>query len=709
MISRFHYMVCIYIAVFFTYFSSNAFASIDKVTKNQNTASTQPSSNDLDMIKQRGVLRIIVPSNLDGGQFLPRFASPVDQQQQVAQEFAKSLGVKPEIVPVFSMKDMLSSLLDGRGDLIAANITVTEKRKKMMGFSVPIDHVQEVVLVNSENTNIKKAKDLSDKTLLVHPLTSFWESAQQLQVKQPSINIVKQKKYLHDEDALNLVADGEYDATIRDSNIAKMYLSYRDDLKIAFSLKGDKAIAWAIRPDAINLKVALDQYLTQIKLSATHNDKLFGDLAEIKKRGVLRVLLRNNSSSYFFWKGRLMGFEYEMAEAYAKVLGVKLSVVVPPDNALILDWLKEGRADLAAGFLTPNKDWSKHFISASTPYHKAAHHLVVQSKNKTIKTKQDLAGQTVVVHQSSVYWKVLQNLKQAGIDINLQAAPETMEIEEILEKVAKGEYASTLVDEHLLDIELGAGVAVKSAFKFAKEYDHVLAVREENTDLLSSLNSYIKKHKDGKLYARLYRKYFDNSQSVTRLQKSRLKEVAGKKSLSAYDKYVKSYSEKYGFDWRLITAQMFSESRFRPHIRSSAGAIGLMQVMRNTGKQLKLSQLTDPETNIHAGIKYMHWLSTKFDDELPVADKMWFTLASYNAGLGHVLDARRLAVKLGLNKNRWFGNVEKAMLLLSKKTYYGKARYGYVRGKEPVGYVRKIKELYENYLNVVEPEVMANT
>ena len=230
-----------------------------------------------------------------------------------------------------------------------------------------------------------------------------------------------------------------------------------------------------------------------------------------------------------------------------------------------------------------------------------------------------------------------------------------------------------------------------------------------NTELLLSLNRYIDGNKDGKLYARLYRKYFDNSKSVSRLQKSRLKEILGKKSLSAYDKQVKSYSEKYGFDWRLITAQMFSESRFRPNARSSAGAIGLMQVMKNTGKQLKLRRLTDPETNIHAGIKYMHWLSTKFDDELPVADKMWFTLASYNAGLGHVLDARRLAAKLGLNKDRWFGNVEKAMLLLSKKTYYGKARYGYVRGKEPVGYVRKIKELYENYINVAEPELIANT
>jgi membrane-bound lytic murein transglycosylase F len=363
--------------------------------------------------------------------------------------------------------------------------------------------------------------------------------------------------------------------------------------------------------------------------------------------------------------------------------------------------LKEGKADLAAGFLSPTPQWKERFINASVPYHTSAHHLVIKKNNSHIKTLKDLSGQTLVVHRSSLYWQALEALQQQGITLKLQAAPESMEIEEILEKVALGEYPATLVDKHLLDIEIAAGVAIKSAFAFDKVYSHALAVREENTNLLKDLNQYISQQKDSKLYGRLYRKYFDNSASVTRLQKARLKVIEGQKVLSAYDRHVKKYAKKYQFDWRLITAQMFNESRFRPNIRSSAGAIGLMQVMTNTGKQLKLRRLTDPETNIHAGIKYMAWLTQRFERELPVADRIWFTLASYNAGLGHVLDARRLATKLGLNKNRWFGNVERAMLLLSKKQYYSKARYGYARGREPVNYVKRIKELYENYINVV--------
>ena len=662
----------------------------------------EPESNDLDIIKKRGTLRIIVPVNFDGGQYLPRTGSPVTEQLQIAKNFSTSLGLTTEIVPILGMQNILNALLTGKGDLIAANITVTKKRKEKMSFSVPIEHVQEVVLVKADADLIKKPGDLAHKSLLISPLTSFWESAQLLKSKHSAIQVVEQKAFLHDEDGLDLIAEGAYDATIRDSNIANMYLAFRDDLKIAFTLKGDKTIAWGLRPESTQLKQALDQYLGKIKLSTLQDENQFGDLADIKKRGVLRILLKNNSSSYFFWKGFLMGFEYELATDYAKHLGVKLAAVVAPENALTLEWLNAGKADLAAGFLTPTAEWSEQLISASIPYHKTTHHVVVQKENAHFNTIADLAGNTIVVQKSSIYWTVLEGYQRSGIKLTLVAAPENLETEEILEKVAEGEYESTLVDEHLLNIELSAGAAVRSAFTFDKEYEHVLAVREESTDLLTNLNAYIKKNKKGKLHRRLYRKYFHNPDTITRMQQDRLQVSGGKKILSPYDALVKTYAEQYAFDWRLITAQMHTESRFEPDRISAAGAIGLMQVLPKTAQQLELEAIDDPETNIHAGIKYLRWLSQRFEDELPVADRMWFSLAAYNAGIGHLQDARRLAAKEGLNKSRWFNHVEKAMLMLSKKRYYRKARYGYVRGKEPVAYVRRIKNLYENYLNVVE-------
>jgi len=628
----------------------------------------------------------------------------MDKQQALAIGFARSLGLKPEIVPILSFRDMLPALKDGRGDVLVANLTVTEKRKKKLAFSVPVDHAHEVVLVAKNKVGINITKDLKGKSLLLDKATSFWKTGEDFKKRYPDMNLVAQKVGLFDESALDLVAEGKYDATIRDSNIAEMYLTYRDDLRIAFNASSEQSLAFGLRHESTQLKKILDKYLTQEKLSMHHEQEYFGDLKDIKKRGVLRVLLKNNASSYFLSRGQLMGFEYEMAKAFAKHLDVRLVVLVPPNNDQALDWLEKGKVDIAAGFLKPSVQWQERGIAASTPYHQAFQHIVVKKGNNDIKSVADLDGKTVVVHKYSDYWKELEELRDVGIHVKLKAAPEDLEEEEIMEKIGNGDYGITLVDEHLLDIELANHVKVKSAFTLGDQKSHALAVRAEDKELLVSLDRYIKKKKDGRMYSRLYAKYFTDKKQVRRHQRSMLKSVEGKKMISQYDPLVRQYSEKYGFDWRFITAQMFQESRFDPNARSHAGALGLMQIMPKTAKQLRISGILKPEKNIHAGTKYMNWLYDRFDAELPVVDRMWFTLASYNAGLGHVLDARRLAGQQGLDKDRWFDNVEKAMLLLSKKKYARKARFGYVRGREPVGYVRIIMRLYANYINIIGRE-----
>jgi membrane-bound lytic murein transglycosylase F len=109
---------------------------------------------------------------------------------------------------------------------------------------------------------------------------------------------------------------------------------------------------------------------------------------------------------------------------------------------------------------------------------------------------------------------------------------------------------------------------------------------------------------------------------------------------------------------------------------------------------------SDPANSIQGGIKYLDWLRDRFNSDLPISDRLWFTLAAYNAGSGHVQDARRLAGQLGHDPDRWFGHTEEAMLLLSKKQYSKKARYGYVNGNEPVNYVRDIRQRFEAYIDL---------
>ncbi len=293
----------------------------------------------------------------------------------------------------------------------------------------------------------------------------------------------------------------------------------------------------------------------------------------------------------------------------------------------------------------------------------------------------------------------LEALKGQGIALTLEAAPEDLETEEIIVKVATGEYDLTVADSNLLDIELTWREDIRAAFPVTDPEAHGWAVRVSNHALLDAINQYMKKEYRGVFYNITLNKYFKNARTMCTHVEFRASRTG---ELSPYDALVQKYADQFGFDWRLVVAQMYQESRFDHEARSWAGAVGLMQVLPRTAKSLGFHDFRTPEAGIHAGVHYLDWVRDRFEPELPVEDRMWFTLAAYNAGYGHVWDARRLARKLRMNPNRWFGNVEKAILLLSKRKYARKARHGYCRGAEPVKYVREIKRWYEAYLQVTE-------
>ncbi len=249
-----------------------------------------------------------------------------------------------------------------------------------------------------------------------------------------------------------------------------------------------------------------------------------------------------------------------------------------------------------------------------------------------------------------------------------------------------------------MDLELTWRDDVKGAFALGQPVAHGWAVYSGKPKLLDAIDAFVDKTYRGTFYNILHKKYFKNVRRARRHVEGR---AAKSGQLSPYDQHVREYAEHYGFDWRLIAAQMYQESRFDPKARSWAGAQGLLQVMPRTANQLGLTNLQDPAVGIHAGVKYLAWLRKNFTGDIERTDQTWFTLAAYNAGYGHVLDARRLAAELKLDPDRWFGNVEQAMLLLSKPKYYKRTRHGYVRGGQPVIYVREIKRRYAAYVRAV--------
>ncbi len=305
---------------------------------------------DLAVLKKRGKLRILIPANIGGAFYLPRKGWPVDAQHETASSFARRHGLEPVLVPVASFADMIPSLLEGKGDIIAANLTVTERRREKIAFSVPLTTVHQQVLVAQDQTGIQGVKDLVGKRVMVDPHSSFWDRMAALQKEYPGIELVKRPEGLTDEAELDAVAHGKIDAAVRDSNVASMYLSFRDDIKVAFALRGTDDIAWGIRPGSPHLRAALNKFLHLELLAGNEPIRHTDGFEGIKKRKVLRVLMPNNAASYFLYKGELHGFEYELAKAFADAHKLRLEVIVPETHEQLLNaggWPRRHRSRLS--------------------------------------------------------------------------------------------------------------------------------------------------------------------------------------------------------------------------------------------------------------------------------------------------------------------------------------------------------------------------
>jgi membrane-bound lytic murein transglycosylase F len=559
--------------------------------------------------------------------------------------------------------------------------------------------VVEQVLVASGNKGVQRVRDLNGKSVMVNRDSTFWHALNWLKKNSyPDIEIVEIPDGVQTEEVLDRVAQGEVDATILDSNLVEIYLSYRDDLRVATNFSSQRDIAWGVRKNAPQLLNEINRYLQLEHMVEDRDRRFLDDFEAIKKRRVLRVLLRNNAASYFLYRGELMGFEYELAREFADYHELRLEVVVPPSHRELTSWLLEGRADIALGFIEPDPHLRGLGIEFSRPYHYARQHIVVQQKDPA-KSLEDLDNRTLIVRHHSSYWDRLSELQRDGARFQLRATDDNVETEQLIQMVARGKYKATMAGEHLLDIELAKGIEVRSAYALEELAEHAIALRKRNPQLKQALDDFVKRVYKSEFYNVTYTKYFKSRRSVQRLARGRVMDPLNGQ-ISPYDKLVRKYADRYGFDWRLVTAQMYQESRFDPKAKSQVGARGLMQLMPRTAKAMGVKNSGDPALNIQGGIKYLDWLRDRFDSKLPISDRLWFTLAAYNAGAGHVHDARRLARQLGFDADRWFDHTEKAMLLLAKKEYARKARFGYVNGLEPVNYVRDIRQRFEAYVEL---------
>ena len=436
-------------------------------------------------------------------------------------------------------------------------------------------------------------------------------------------------------------------------------------------------------------------------------------MKKILDRGKLIATTDYNSTNYFIYRGEPAGYEYEMLEAYAKHIGVKLELVVNNDFEKAVADLNGGHVDLIAMGLTVNSDRNE-IVDFTHPLGQTRQVLVQRKpdnwrKMKTmddiisqlIRNPLDLAGKMIYIPRHSSFRQRLINLQEEiGDSIYVVEFPQTSE--RLIEMVATGEIEYTVTDEHVASVnkKYFPDIDVETPISFPQHL--AWAVRETNDSLKSNINSWIDNFIDTKIARFIYNKYFINPRSLQYAHKY-YSVRSGK--ISSWDDVLKEKSKEIGWDWRLVASLIYQESRFQPDATSWMGAIGLMQLMPGTAEMYGVNSDSPPEDNISAGIRYLKSLDGRFTDIIDdEEERKKFVLAAYNVGIGHVFDARRLTEKYGRNPNVWEDNVDFYMLNKSDPKYYTDTVvfYGYCRGEEPYNYVNDIQYRYEHYLNVIE-------
>ena len=429
-----------------------------------------------------------------------------------------------------------------------------------------------------------------------------------------------------------------------------------------------------------------------------------GDLDGMIERRVIRALVVYSKTYYFVDKGTQRGIAYDGLKLFEDELNAQLRkqkkhpvvmVFVPVPRDQLIPALTTGRGDIAAAGITVTPSREKR-VDFSDPTARPVNEIIVTGPTSApIATIDELSGKEVFVRKSSSYYEHLVDLnvslqKSGKAPVRLRLAPESLEDEDLLEMLNAGLIQLVVVDHPvamfwsniLPKIKARTDLAINSGGELAWMF------RQQSPQLKATVNAFIKRHgASDPTRAEILRKYLKSTKFV--------KDAASQTQLRKFQATVelfKKYGATYKFDYLLAMAQGYQESRLDQRVKSHAGAVGVMQVMPATGRELKVGDITQLDPNIHAGVKYIARIrDERFGNEpMDELNEDLFAFAAYNAGPARIARLRKTAAQRGLNPNVWFVNVE---LIAAEQI-----------GRETVTYVSNIFKYYVAYTLVMEAE-----
>jgi membrane-bound lytic murein transglycosylase F len=433
-------------------------------------------------------------------------------------------------------------------------------------------------------------------------------------------------------------------------------------------------------------------------------DHSYADLQDIVKHGALRILYqRDQHDSAYPVSAR----ERVMLEQFAREHDISLEWIPVAARWNLIQQLVTGKGDIIVGQGPTLAAGMVDQASFTSPWLAQHPQVVVRANTTRIHAPKDLAYRQVAIKKSSTAWPVMKKLTEQYPTMELVVIPEQDNYDAIMARVANGQYDVTVADSDFLHYYLPDHPELSVAYDLGASIVKAWAVNTDAGELQKTLEQFLFKHQlEWSMAEYTSQAGTPAGNNSNNNSNDNITDQSGQ--LSPYDDLVRKYSDKYGFDWRLIVAQMYQESQFKPEAVSDAGAEGLMQVLPETAITIGIDNLGDPEANIRAGIKYLNLLRNQFESNLLLEDRIWFTLASYNAGPGRVIRARRLAAKMGLDPNHWFGNVETAMLALAAPVEKDGEMVRNCRCGQTVVYVKEIRRLYHDYIRLTQAAQVAS-
>lgn len=427
------------------------------------------------------------------------------------------------------------------------------------------------------------------------------------------------------------------------------------------------------------------------------------DLAAIQKQGVLRILTENGAVSFYEYKDKFLGFEYDILDTFARSIGVELEVIMISDPEDFVKKLNNYEGDIIA-CNKPITMSDKELHAFSLPYNHSFQVLIQRDNpDSLIRDISELQNKTLHIRNKSAFAKRISYLEdEIGAKIRVKTLPNSPIAEDLIEKVSTGEIDYTIAMENTARIEQSCVSNIDISTLLSVRQNIAFGLRKSDILLKKKLDYFLDDFLYSQAYKVLRKKYFDYMEETNFFIRQKDTLVNEDIQLSDYDEMFKASALKRNWDWRFLASIAYQESRYNPNARGFGGAYGMMQFMPNTGPSFNVYPDSPPEIQIDAGMRYIDKLYNSWSNIESTEQRLKFTLASYNAGKGHVEDAVRLAEKNGYNPTIWDDNVELMIKLLSDPDYYRNqpVKYGAYRGPAKT----YVKAIYSRYMTWRENE-----